>query len=491
MQALDASHKNTLRNFWLLAVTSLLCFVGGFFIKQPLVALVPFAIAFACIALADVRLVYYTLILLIPPSVNLLEWGYISIDVPDEPLMIACTLATPFLYLHNRQSLPIAVLWRTTLVSAVTVFFLWAVVCSITSTNVVTSVKFTLAKLWYILPFFFFTLALVYHNPRVLGLLLKLLMLSLVPMIIIVTLRHRALGYSFEDVNEATSPFWRNHVLYGSMMSMCIPLLVGALWLTKRFTARWFLLVVCLIASFVAVYLAYSRGAWAAVFASAAVYIALRVKLLKIGFIAFVLTLFAAVAFLSSKNKFLDFAPRYESGIMHDNLADHLIATIKGKDISSNERFYRWVAAVRMSQERPVFGVGPNCFYDYYKPHAVTVFRTYVSRNDERSTTHNYFLFMLVEQGIPGMLLYAILMYLAFATCQRLYFAYKGDKYTSTVILSMAAMLGAFFINNFLSELVENDKLGSMFFIALGTLAALDIRLRYQGSTKSSSASLV
>jgi O-antigen ligase len=39
----------------------------------------------------------------------------------------------------------------------------------------------------------------------------------------------------------------------------------------------------------------------------------------------------------------------------------------------------------------------------------VKSFRTYVSDNPEKSTTHNYFLLQLAEQGIPGFLLFAIL----------------------------------------------------------------------------------
>src|SRR5690606_13770312 len=132
-------------------------------------------------------------------------------------------------------------------------------------------------------------------------------------------------------------------------------------------------------------------------------------------------------------------------------------ATIAGKDMSSMERLYRWIASVRMSNERPITGVGPNNFNDHYKGHAVSMFRTYVWRNEERSTTHNYFLFMLVEQGYPAMFLYAIFLVMVFAYAQKIYYQ-TNDPFYKKVILGLIMMFGAGFVNNFFSELIETNK---------------------------------
>jgi O-antigen ligase len=231
------AHSNgAQRNFLILAAISLGCMAIGYGSNIPLLAGLPFVICGIAILLIDVRNVYFALLFFIPPSVNLLEWGFMSIDVPDEPLMLVLTVATPFVLLRNRTILSNRDLLRNNIVSIVSVFFLWAAICTITSTAPVVSAKFVMAKLWYILPFFFLTIAIVFDNPRILGKLLVLVLLSLIPMIILITIRHKALGFSFEHVNDATAPFWRNHVLYGSIMSMMIPLICAALWLTRRFT---------------------------------------------------------------------------------------------------------------------------------------------------------------------------------------------------------------------------------------------------------------
>jgi O-antigen ligase len=153
------------------------------------------------------------------------------------------------------------------------------------------------------------------------------------------------------------------------------------------------------------------------------------------------------------------------------------MATIKGKDISSAERFYRWIAGIRMSRDYPLMGVGPNNFYDYYKPYGINEFHTWVSRNPERSTTHNYFLFMLVEQGYPALVLYASLIFAIFFYGQKLYHRLIGTE-DRIIVMSVLCMIGALFINNFFSELIETDKIGSIFYLGIAVLIVYDLKSR-------------
>jgi O-antigen ligase len=166
---------------------------------------------------------------------------------------------------------------------------------------------------------------------------------------------------------------------------------------------------------------------------------------------------------------------------MHNNFTDHMIATFRGRDMSSMERVYRWIAAINMSKERPVTGYGPNSFYYYYKPYAVSMFRTYVSRNDERSTTHNYFLFMLVGQGWPAMLLYATLIIVVFAQAQRTYHRFK-DPFYKKVTMAVTMMFAGGFVNNFFSELIETHKVGALFYLSIGLLVILDRKSKIESS---------
>jgi O-antigen ligase len=122
-----------------------------------------------------------------------------------------------------------------------------------------------------------------------------------------------------------------------------------------------------------------------------------------------------------------------------------------------------------MTEGHYLHGYGPNSFYYEYKTHTVTAFRTYVSVNTEQSTVHNYFLLLLIEQGVPGLLIFLALL------CILFYYAYqwfhRSENLTDKVIAStIAAILGMIVSVNMLSDLVETDKIGGLFFICAGIL---------------------
>ena len=192
-----------------------------------------------------------------------------------------------------------------------------------------------------------------------------------------------------------------------------------------------------------------------------------------------------AATYMVRHNKYYDFRPNFNQTYTHTNFADHMVATFRGTDMSSMERLYRWVASVRMSNDRALTGYGPNAFYYYYKPYAVTAFRTYVSRNPEMSTTHNYFLSMLVGQGWPAMLLYAALVMVVLVYAQRIYHRFK-DKFYRSVTIGLAMLFAAGFINNFFSELIETHKVGALFYLCLSLLILLDRKSRTDPSCASS-----
>jgi O-antigen ligase len=458
--------------YWSIALLSLICMGVSFAMQSVYPAAVPFVALLGYLLLHNIQWLYGLLIIAIPISVNLKEFSGPSIDVPDEALMLLLTVLFPFVFVINKKYFFNARLLSNRLLSLILYYFMWMIVCTIGSSDVILSTKFTLAKLWYIVPFVLYTALFIYHKPQYAFTMYKLFMASLIPMVLFITLRHKAYNFYFDRVNDATAPYFTNHVLYGSVVAILAMATVIAMLYSKGFTKQWWLLACTLVILFTAVYFSYSRGAWASIFFALGIYAALKLRLIKVAILTFYTIILSVILWLSIDNRFLNYAPRYETGIMNDNLTDHLIATLKGKDISSNERFYRWIACVRMAKENPIMGTGPNTFYEHYKAHTVRLFRTYVSANPERSTSHNYFLFMLVEQGIIGMLLYGILIVAMLHYCQLIYFSTHIASFKA-IAAGVAVVTSSFFLNNFLSELVEYDKLGSLFFICMGILIGL------------------
>ncbi|MEN9497938.1 MAG: hypothetical protein RL750_837, partial [Bacteroidota bacterium] len=168
-----------------------------------------------------------------------------------------------------------------------------------------------------------------------------------------------------------------------------------------------------------------------------------------------------------------DYAPDYRTTIFHSDFSDHWQATYQGKDVSSVERFYRWIAGVRMIEERPLTGFGPASFYSSYRPYTLPAYKTWVSNNPDRSTVHNYFLLVAVEQGIPGLLLFLLLLGAIFYYAERIYNqgATGGQGLFAAGIAVVVVMLA---VVNFWSDLIETDKIGSLFFLSISLLLIID-----------------
>jgi O-antigen ligase len=200
-------------------------------------------------------------------------------------------------------------------------------------------------------------------------------------------------------------------------------------------------------------------------------YLVMRWRYTRLLLAGAALAVVCTAGYFVSGDNFMRFAPDYEKTVWHGgNFEAHLASTYKLQDVSGMERVYRWVAAARMIADKPVTGSGPSTFYPEYKRYTVSGFRTYVSDNREHSTTHNYFLLTLAEQGVPGFLLFCVLVSTLLLTAERLYHRSLPYPAVHRVVLAATLSLVVIIFHLFLNELVEVDKIGSMFFVLLAML---------------------
>lgn len=404
-------------------------------------------------------------------EVDLIE-GSLSTSVPDEPMMWLFVLMFGLMVARNPYVMP-KWWWRNPLVFIIVLQFLWLLVAVIYSKELFLSLKFLAARIWFMVSFMILPVF-IFKEKKDYRLAFKLMLFTLLITVVIIFLRHYALHFSFKKVQVAIRGIYVNHVDYSTVLSMFFPLLCVAYPLTKG-KATWLrgLLLLTILFFLPAIYFAYARAAWIAIVFAGVIALAMRLKLVNLVMPAFYAAMALLLTYMIRDNKYIDFRPNYERTYMHKNFADHMIATLKGQDMSSMERLYRWIAGIRMSQDRPVTGYGPHAFYYYYKPYAVTAFKTYVSRNPEQSTTHNYFLYMLVEQGWPAMIIYAIFIFLVFWQAQKVYWRFT-DRFYKYVTLGITMTFAAGFINNFFSDLIDTHKVGALFYIPVALLVILD-----------------
>ncbi len=461
---------------WLIRIGLTVLFIGVMsfaYTQDPKTILLPLGFIYTLLLLVNWKLAYMLFLFTIPISIDYQITGSLSTSLPDEPLMWVFMFMFPFIFLQDPKVLGRRTWWKDPIVTVITLQFVWMIVAVIFSHELLLSLKFMAAKTWFLISFF----VLPYYVFRQKKDFRRAFLLFLVPLVItmvIIIIRHSARGFQFHRVEQAIGDLYYNHVDYSAVISIFFPLLLVAVPMTRSYRNPFITItLIGLIIFFIpAIYLTFARAAVVAVIFAIGVAIAIRLKLVNlvmpamIGFIALVIVIMA------KDNRYINYRPNFEKTYMHKSFSEHIVATFRGEDMSSMERLYRWIAAMRMSRDEPVKGWGPNAFYYYYKPYAVSSFKTYVSRNVERSTTHNYFLYMLVEQGWPAMILYAVLIMVAFAQAQKTYYRFK-DRFYKNCTLGVAMMVGSGFINNFFSELLETHKVGSLFYISLALLVVL------------------
>jgi O-antigen ligase len=251
--------------------------------------------------------------------------------------------------------------------------------------------------------------------------------------------------------------------------------LVPVLFFSRRFTQKKQLWDAAMILVLVTLFFSYARGAWLALFVGIGAYLLLRNRLLVYGYVVVLLLSLLTIVWLKQGDRYLQFAPDYRTTIFHSDFQDHWRATYQGKDVSSVERFYRWIAGVRMVEEKPLIGFGPSSFYTRYRQYTVPAYKTWVSNNPDRSTVHNYFLLTAVEQGIPGLIIFLILFGALLFYAEKLYHRNR-DRWRGQLAAGIAVIVVMLGVVNFWSDLIETDKIGSLFFLSIALLLILDHR---------------
>ena len=454
--------EKTPKVFWafsLITIASLLLSVVTY---SVLPAIIPLAIIGLYISIVDLRLVYYLLIGLLAISTELELPGGIGLDFPAEPLMLFITAAYFLVILVKPKSAVIPL--RNPITMLIIIHVLWIGLTSITSENPIVSVKFFLAKIWYVVPFYF-AFFLFIRNRKQMNLLLNVLMGFVGFAALYVIIKHFTLGLTFDTIEAAVQPVFRNHVNYACLLTITIPYLWFISWINRKNMLYRFVIIGLNLFILIAIYYSFTRAAIGSVVIGLGAFVVLRLKLTRYAFVGSVLAGMLLVNYMVQNNRFMDFAPNFERTISHSEFDNLLEATAKGEDISTMERVYRWIAGARMIHERPIVGYGPGNFYPYYKYKTITSFETYVSDNPEQSGIHCYYLMIPVEQGIPGAIIFLLLCFYLLYEAEKAYHESKDlyHKYlVGAAFVSLVSILAILIVN----DLLEADKVGPFFFMA-------------------------
>lgn len=442
----------------------------SFLTENYFLIILPFAVLFFYAGWQNKEVAFYLLLFTLPFSFEYHFSPALATDIPDEALMLLVTFIFFAYWLYYPAALTRKTLTHPLLILLV-FGFVWMLIAVIFSTYPLISLKFLLAKTWYMGAFVLAPL-LLFKRKEMIAAASVVLTAAMMLVAVITLLRHEEHGFSFATINDVVFPFFRNHVNYSAMLVCVIPVLFAFFGLACK-TKQKLAIVFFIIVALVALFFSYSRGAWLALLTGIPSYWLIKKKLIVAAYIATVVFLIAALFWLKENDRYLKYAPDFNTTIFHKDFREHLVATYTLKDVSTEERFYRWIAGVRMIKDNWLTGYGPNTFYDNYKRYAVPAFKTWVSDNKDHSTVHNYFLITAIGQGIPGVLLLLILLGAMLWYSQKLYHRIKEPFY-KTAALTTGVIVIMVIVVNFLSDLIETDKIGSIFFLCLAVLIVTD-----------------
>ncbi|MDB4539864.1 O-antigen ligase family protein [Saprospiraceae bacterium] len=453
--------------FYGLGLATLVCSITAALSQNILPMLIPVFLIAAYFVIVDFKLLYFLLIGLLAVSTEVEIPGGLSTDLPGEPIMWLMTIGYLALCLVYPKSIRIPIKNPITLLLLLHV--IWILFAAFMAERNGVAFKFFVAKVWYVIPFFFVPFVYLLDEKNIKKCLYILFTISFVAVCYVI-LKHSTMGFRYDTIEKAVQPIYRNHVNYACLLVIILPYAWGAFRWNKRGTfAFWFIIALNVIIP-LGIYLSFTRAAIGSMIIGAAAYFILRFKLTKLAIVVSIIGAIIGLTNLVKNNTFMEFAPNYEQTISQHDFNNLIEATAKGEDISSMERVYRWVAGFRMVSNKPITGFGPNNFYPTYKRYTISSFETYVSDNPEHSGIHNYYLMTAVEQGIPGLIIFLAFCIVTLLFAERHYHRIKDVFYKNMVAaayMSFIIIMSILIVN----DLLEADKVGPFFFLAAAFMA--------------------
>ena len=441
------------------------------------VAALPLVFGIVALALSRRDLLLLGLVATVPLSLNLeqLEIGGVGLYLPTEPILFGLLL----LFLLDRlRGIGMDVdIERHPISRWLQVMFLWLIVTTLLSWDPIVSLKFTIARAWFVVGFFFLLAPILRQRERQEYFVL-LYLLPLLAVIIYTVVRHAGYGFEKQAGHWVMDPFFKDHTSYGAVLAMFWFPLLALLIKPNRQAIGKLGLGVAFVVLTLGLILSFTRAAWVSLVAAAALGLLMRLGVkLRTLIVAAVL---AAALLLLSWDQLLISLERNDQD-SSDDLTEHVesISNVSS-DASNLERINRWSCALSLWSERPLTGWGPGTYQFVYAPHQRSEHRTIISTNNaDRGNAHSEYLGPLAEQGIPGTL---IILGILLATCNMGFRTYRAlrerDRWRAYWAMSVYLGLMTYFIHGVLNNYLDTDKASAPFWGFLAILVVMDLEVK-------------
>ena len=434
------------------------------------VALVPLALLAVWLFVTRFETGLLCMALLTPFAVNMSLMPGMELSMPVEPMMILFTVMFFFRVLVDRNydtrllRHPVTLLLLASLV--------WMLVTSVTSELPWVSVKYLLARVWFVVPFFF-AAAQIFKDQRRIRQFFWAYAIGLGVVIAIATSKTLGNFSDLQTLHRVMRPFYNDHTAYGCVIALMLP---AAFYFIFSHSMKGWRRVLALLffgGMCIGLFFSYCRAAWISVVGVIGVYVLIRLGM-KVKWMLLLFGL-AVGGFFIYQNDVI-----YKLGKNHQDSSYTLADQVKSisnisTDASNLERLNRWASAFRMWEERPVMGCGPGTYQFLYASYQRSYQLSTISTNaGNLGNAHSEYIGPLTEQGVPGVALVVALFMTTFATGVRVYRTAR-DRQVANMALAFTLSLLTYYIHGVFNNFLDTDKLSVPFWAFTAVVVALDV----------------
>ena len=429
------------------------------------------ALLLLLLALISIDNFFLLLLLLTPLSVQLrFLYPDLSVDLflPTEPMLALLLIIVSFkLFVagegdRNFLKKPLTILIGISLG--------WMFLTSFTGTDILVSLKYSLARLWFVSAFYLLSYEL-FRKAGFMEKSFKFLVAGMIPVIVYHLVRLGAAGlFNRQAAHSSTWPFFNDHTSFGAAVAFLLPLVIYFICSSRK--TVWKLLYLSVLVIFIAgLVFSYSRAAWLSLAVAILFSLVYLLKIpMKLAGVWLIVIIAAGILSWSSIITGLKSNTQDSSA----NMLEHLnsISNISS-DNSNLERINRWKCALRMMAEKPLLGTGPGTYQFEYAPYQLSHERSGISTNfGDGGNAHSEYLGAMSDSGIPAGLFYILILIMAFRMVHR---AWKESPGLQTRFLSLALMAGimTYVVHGGLNNFLDTDKISAPFWMFLSALLSL------------------
>ena len=439
--------------------------------------IIPFVLGIILLAFLSLDRLILLIVFLTPLSVQLsylVNGMSADLALPTEPLLVGVLMVFIMKILYEGK-LDKRMLTHPV---SVAIYFnlIWILITCITSTMPLVSFKFLLARIWFLVAFYFIA-SQMFTKMKNIKTYIWLYVISLSVVIIYSLVRHISFAMTQMAAHYVVKPFYNDHTSYGAMLAFFLPVLVGMLFTERDFSPvkrifHWIIIGLFMLG----IVFSYTRAAWLSIVGAAVLFILIRLRI-KFVYLAVIGTVLFGYLYLQRTEILIQLEQNKQ--VSSDELAEHLksISNVANDD-SNRERLNRWSCALKMYKEKPVFGWGPGTYMFQYAPFQLKNEKTNISTNmANMGNAHSEYIGPLSESGLPGALSFVIIVVLTIITGLRVY---AKSPHREVRIMALILLLGliTYYIHGTMNNFLDTDKASVAFWGFTAMLVAMDLRTR-------------